>query len=169
MVMPRRHLGMSITILAASHLDHGLTEAQISYLVQVFAFSDRDGFFIETLELPEELGTLPCALRGPLRGEPPIKEDSEVFYEKRGNRPYTSRMVAWETTPTRQVTIIAGPHEDYSCVLYTAYGGPLAPKEPGDPTLKPEEREASERFWSEHALATGVRAENDRSSPAAQS
>lgn len=147
---------MTITILSESHLDHGLTAAQISYILQ--AYLDRDGFFLETIELPEELGTVPCALRGPIRGEPPVGPDAPVSFQKRGSRSYESRMVAWEATPSREVTIIAGPHGDYSCVLYTAYGGPLAPKEPGDPSLKPEERERSERFWSEHALALGVSA-----------
>lgn len=39
----------------------------------------------------------------------------------------------------------------HACVLYTAFGGPLAPQEPGDPGCK--DVEASRRFWSEHALA----------------
>jgi hypothetical protein len=43
------------------------------------------------------------------------------------------------------------------CVLYTAYGGPQAPREPGDPAIKDfAEQAASEIFWSEHALAFGV-------------
>ena len=37
-----------------SHLDHGLTEAQIDYLKERFA--EKDAFFIETFELPAELG-----------------------------------------------------------------------------------------------------------------
>lgn len=142
---------MAIVILADSHLDHGLTGPQIAHLL--LTFEERDGFFIETLELPAALGALPCALRGPAMGEPPVGSDAPVVYERRGGRAYDSRLVDWERTTTRLVTVIAGPHEGHPCVLYTAYGGPLAPKEPGDPTLKPEEREASEAFWSEHALA----------------
>lgn len=46
-----------------------------------------------------------------------------------------------------------GPDEQDQLNCYTAFGGPLAPKEPGDPTLKPEERAKSEAFWREHALA----------------
>lgn len=141
---------MTITILADSHLDHGLTGPQLAHLILTL---ERDGFFIETIEFPEALGTLPCALRGPAVGDPRVGSDAPVFFQKRGSRPYESRMVSWASTRTRLVTVIAGPHKGYPCVLFTAYGGPLAPKEPGDPELKPEEREASERFWAEHALA----------------
>src|SRR6188768_388779 len=104
---------MSITILADSHLDHGLTGPQIAYLV--LTFLERDGFFIETIELPPELGTLPCALRGPAVGDPPVGSDAPVFFQKRGGRAHASRMVAWESKRTRQLTVIAGPHGDFRC------------------------------------------------------
>jgi len=52
------------------------------------------------------------------------------------------------------VTIIAGPHEGHSCILYTAYGGPAAPREAADPYIESEEeREASRAFWAVHALS----------------
>jgi hypothetical protein len=38
----------------------------------------------------------------------------------------------------------------HSCILFTAFGGPPTPQEPDDPTCK--DPEASEKFWSEHAL-----------------
>ena len=168
-----------------SHVDHSLTEDQLRYLLGRFA--DRQAFFLETIELPEELGTVPCGLWGPLVGDPPVDETC-VQYAQRGTRTWTSRMVDRLTRPTRLVSVIAGPHEPkcsrcggtgecvsldipygarpmtYSCsgcagtgtqklacMLYTAFGGPIAPQEPGDPGCK--DPVASAAFWREHALA----------------
>jgi len=132
-----------------SHLDHGLSPAVVDYIFKRFA--DRTAFFIETFELPEEYGTVPCGLYGPIMGD-----DSMHYWAydaKRGNREYTSRVIS--NKPARQVrmvTVIAGPHDGLSCILYTAFGGPITPKEPNDPTLAPDKREESEKFWREHAL-----------------
>ena len=131
-----------------SHTDHALTDAQIAYLFQRFA--DRSGFFIETVELPEELGTIPCGLYGPLKGDAPIG-DAETFRQQRGARQWQSRMIDRPLRPTRKVTVIAGPHDGLPCVLYTAYGGPAAPQEPDDPGCK--DVEAARAFWRTHALA----------------
>jgi len=131
-----------------SHIDHGLSEAQIRYLLDRFA--DQGSFFIETITLPTELGTVPCGLYGPLVGDPAIGE-AEVTYEERGTRSWTSRLIDLPLRQQHEVTVIAGPHEGHPCVLYTAYGGPQAPQEPGDPSCK--DPEASAAFWREHALA----------------
>lgn len=158
-----------------SHLDHGLSAAQIRYLLDRFA--DRRTFFVETLELPGELGTVPCALWGPAMGDPAIAED-DVIYAPRGPRGWSSRLVDRPTRPTARITVIAGPHEEtcpschdhgqtpsgrcseelcaggrlrHACVLYTAFGGPPAPQEPGDPGCKDPVTSAA--FWREHALA----------------
>ncbi len=153
-----------------SHVDHGLTEAQLHYLLDRFA--DRDGFFIETITLPRELGTVPCGLYGPVMGDPAIV-DNEVTYAARGSRAWTSRLIDLPSRQQHEVTVIAGPHEApcekcegkgerlslsltvqfsthgeqiycpceachatgkvaHACVLYTAFGGPVAPREPGD-------------------------------------
>lgn len=164
-----------------SHLDHSLTEAQLHYLLGRFA--DRGGFFLETIELPDDLGTIPCGLWGPLMGDPPIAE-IDVVRAHRGTRAWASRLVARAARPTRQVTVIAGPHDGHPCVLYTAFGGPAAPQEPGDvrrqlaaleakrralPDRSPEsaehaaiyaqilalreKRAVSDAFWRDHALA----------------
>lgn len=77
--------------------------------------------------------------------------DADVRHEKRGTRTYTSHLCDRPPRPTRLVTVIAGPHGDDACVLYTAFGGPLAPQEPGDPGCK--DVEASTKFWAEHALS----------------
>ena len=161
-----------------SHVDHSLTEAQLHYLLDRFA--DRGAFFIEAVTLPEDLGTVPCGLYGPSMGDPPIGED-EVSYARRGDRAWQSRLIARPARPTRQVTVIAGPHEaecsrcnaaagawnllhcaacpdcggtqkiSHACILYTAFGGPSAPQEPGDPGCK--DPVASAAFWREHALS----------------
>jgi hypothetical protein len=133
---------------ADSHIDHGLTEAQLSYLIERFA--DRNSFFIETITLPLDLGTVPCGLYGPLMGDPPLRED-EVTHAPRGTRAWTSRLVDRPARQQRDVTVIAGPHDGQACVLYTAFGGPASPQEPGDPGCK--DPTASAAFWQEHALA----------------
>jgi len=163
-----------------SHVDHGFTEAQLRYLLDRFA--DQTGFFIDTIELPEQLGTVPCGLYGPIMGDAPINEN-EVRYARRGDRAWDSRLIVQGPIgclprATRKVTVIAGPHEEadvcprcagklgapgacdlcdgygkikYACILYTAFGGPLAPQEPGDPGCK--DLTASTAFWRDHALA----------------
>lgn len=166
-----------LKITADSHLDHGLTVAQLAWVLK--QFTDRDGFFIETVELPEDLGTVACTLRGPLMGDKPLTE-AEVFYAPRGERPYKSRQHKWPPRETRKLSVIAGPHNGDNCVLYTAFGGPVTPREPADIRRQLEELEAkrpalkfqgeehdklyaqiedlrvkraeSDKFWSEHAL-----------------
>jgi hypothetical protein len=133
---------------AASHVDHGLNEVQLRYILDQFV--DKTAFFITTIELPEELGTVPCGLYGPLMGDAPIPE-GEVVHQKRGTRAWTSRLIDKPLRPTRKVTVIGGPHDGHPCILYTCYGGPQAPQEPGDPGCK--DPAASATFWREHALA----------------
>lgn len=87
-------------ILPVSHLDHDLTAAHVAWIT--LHFSDRDGFFLETVELPPELPPVTCALHGPLVGDPPVPE-SEVSYRRRGDRP-DSRLCAREPRPTRLLT-----------------------------------------------------------------
>lgn len=143
---PRVWTGMQLH--KDSHVDHGLTPAQLAFVVAHFA--DQGAFFIATVELPAELGTVPCGLYGPLMGDEPVTED-RVTHEARGGRAWTSRLLDAPSRGTRQVTVIAGPHDGAACVLYTAYGGPLAPQEPGDPGCK--DVAASAAFWAAHALA----------------
>jgi len=133
-----------------SHLDHGLTEDQVAYIMD--RFGDREGFFIESFTLPEELGTIASALYGPTAGDAPIHE-GDVFYKVRGSRNGQSRMIDAPPREQRRVTVIAGPHEG-ATVLYTAYGGPLAPREPFDVLNEPDEvQRESNTFWAEHALS----------------
>lgn len=146
----RRNNGLEI--LPASHVDHGLTKAHLDYILQ--RYSDRNQFFIETITLPAELPSLTDALYGPANGDAPVP-DADVHFAQRGNRPGDSRMIDAPLRPTRKLTVIAGPHEGHPCVLYTAFGGVLTPKEPFDPTLDLAQWAESKEFWSQHALATG--------------
>ena len=134
-----------------SHLDHGITDAQRDYLIK--RFRDKKDFFVETVTLPAYLGRVPCELHGPLMGDKPIKEP-EVFYVERGDRKYASRLCRRKPHQVNCITVIAGPYGDNPCVLYTAYGGPIAPREPDDPGLESEaDRAKSVEFWAEHALS----------------
>lgn len=92
-----------------SHIDHGLSEAQLRYLLDRFA--DRESFFIETLTLTRELGTVPCGLYGPIMGDSVIRED-EVTYAPRGSRAWPSRLIDLPARQQHEVTVIAGPHEE---------------------------------------------------------
>lgn len=137
-----------------SHLDHGLTSAQLEWLLARFA--TRNEFFIATEELPENLGTVESLIWGPIVGDNPVEEMS-VFYQIRNGRPCASRMVKRPPRRTSIVTVVAGPTKDEPCVLYTAYGGPAAPREPGDTSIPcwegPGSVLESRAFWREHALA----------------
>lgn len=135
-----------------SHLDHGLSREVVDYILA--AFQERSSFFIETITLPEHLGDVPCALLGPATGT--SVERARVRLERRGERTWESRVVDAPPARSRLVTIVAGPHDGSPCVLYTAYGGPQAPREPGDPAIRDDaERDASRAFWANHALAIG--------------
>lgn len=134
-----------------SHVDHELSMAVCRYLVE--RYKDRKVFFIEEVTLPEHLGTVPCGLYGPVMGDAPVGDD-EVELVKRGERAWASRMVRRPRRQSRIVTVVAGPHEG-EFILYTAYGGPQAPREPGDPSLSEAALVQSMTFWAEHALALG--------------
>lgn len=125
-----------------SHLDHNFSEAQIEFVLALDAAPDE--LTIQTVELPAELGPVPCDLYGPSMGDDPILE-SDVYYAKRGDRLGESRMIDKCPRATRVVTVISGPHDGQPCVLFTAFGGPQAPREKFE--------DDSSTFWDVHALA----------------
>ena len=131
-----------------SHLDHALSAGMLAHILG--AFADRDAFFIETIELPAELGTVPCGLHGPAMGDEPVMP-GECHHAKRPGREYVSRLCERDVRQTRLLTVVAGPHDGHACILYTAYGGPIAPQEPGDPSCR--DKAASMSWWSDHALS----------------
>jgi hypothetical protein len=142
---------MALKITKDSHVDHGLTSEVLDHIKERFA--DRDAFFIETFQLPVELGKVFCGLYGPLMGDDPVPEDI-VYYGIRDGRKVATRMIQAPYRMVRTLTVIAGPHGEDSCVLYTAFGGALTEREPGDPDIKSlEDLEKSRKCWAEHALA----------------
>lgn len=142
---------MTLQILPVSHLDHNLSPAHVAWLLEYFA--DKDGFFIATVTLPDSLGEVDCGLYGPACGDEPVVE-ADVTYAVRGTRKCASRLVDRPTRKTRVLTVIAGPHEEHKCVLYTSYGGPSAPREPGDLGIATwEQVQEARAFWTDHALS----------------
>lgn len=128
-----------------SHLDHGLSEAQVEYLLTLSV--SEATVVVKTIELPPELGTVPCGLHGPLVGDEPVPE-AEVTYAVRGERKGPSRLVAREPRQTRLVTVVAGSYDGFTDVLFTAFGGPQAPREPFE-----DDGEEAKSFWAQHALS----------------
>jgi len=141
-----------LKITHKTHLDHGLSSDIIGHVLRLYA--DKDEFFIHTITLPSGLGEVECALIGPITGHTQLTE-ATCSYQKRNGREWDSRMTAIPPTRSRQLTIIAGPSDDDECVAYTMYGGPCAPREPGDPSIAndPTLLAESKAFWSEHALS----------------
>jgi hypothetical protein len=155
-----------------SHLDHGLNSQHLGEILR--RFGDREKFFIETFVLTPEFLLVPSGLYGPACGDKPIEEE-EVFYAKRGDRPYESRLVKRQTRLQDKLTVIAGPLDNWKMIsedsgeslragepkfreknfiiLYSAFGGPISPKEVGDLTnVGDRNKEESRIFWSQHAL-----------------
>ncbi len=134
------------------HADHGVSEASLVWAVSQVP---SPGFFARTFELPPEEPDLLNGLYGPSCGDPPV-EDAVTFTRQRSPDRPLSRMVRRPARPTRLLTVIGvAPQEGEEAVIYTAYGGPLASREPGDSSLvlgSPEHREAV-AFWATHALA----------------
>jgi hypothetical protein len=76
-------------ISETSHADHGLTTGQWEFVKN--HISGKTAFFLETVELPEELGTAPCGIYGPIMGDDPVP-DEECSWVIRGNRRCASRV-----------------------------------------------------------------------------
>lgn len=142
-----------VKVTEDSHVDHGLSNAQLQWVLRrVSKKLTEPKFEIFSFPLPLHLGTVPCGLHGPTMGDDPVPE-SEVTYAVRGNRKGESRLVGREPRQVRIVTAIVGPHEEEPLVLYTAFGGPPADREPFDLEEGTEEHAKSTAFWAEHALS----------------
>lgn len=141
---------MALEIVPQSHLDHGLAQEHVSFILERFA--TRSEFFRETIALPFWLAPLTCGLHGPIVGDVPVPE-SEAVYIVRGNRKHMSRMVNRPKRETRILTVIGGhmPVKEGNgfgavdatrCVLYTAFGGPSAPRERANAFTRCQKRRA---------------------------
>lgn len=135
-----------------SHVDH-VSDEVLAFVLE--KYQDRDGFFTDTFQLPDNFPELDCALYGPVCGDGPV-ETEETFMGVRPGREWHSVLVNRPVRKTRTCTVIAGPHKDDKCVLYTVFGGPKAPKECNDPNMTDAEWEESFAFWSQHALARNL-------------
>ena len=161
---------MTIKIHQDSHTDHGITEPLRNYVLD--QFHGRDSFFVETVTYREnyerhvgpyliergahesetytvDLPAVSCALHLNV-------PEAETHYAKRGDRAWESRMCKRQPRMVREVTVVAGPHPDdpaAGMVLFTMYGGPEAPREPGDPSLEGVALEVSTAFWTHAALS----------------
>lgn len=150
---------ITVTVAESSHPDH-LSESMLAEVLAKMASGEARlvvdfGAFV-IAEVTTSAPVL-CALVGPTTGAPAPAE-SDCFYATRGEgRPNLSRMVDIPATESTTVTVLVGGVETAedgtrAGSLVTAYGGPLAPQEPGDPYLAPEKLAESVAFWSEHAL-----------------
>jgi len=133
------------------HADHGIDESTIRWALRQI---EPTGFFLRTLTLPAGHPNVMNALYGPVSGDAPVPE-SEVHYKKRSADRPPSRMVNRPLRQTRLITII-GMADGKNVKVFTAYGGPAAEREPGDPTMSETEQATAEAFWKKHALAEGL-------------
>lgn len=135
------------------HADHGMTDELVRELVSRVSPAE---FFAKTLELPEGVPDAMSAIHGPIAGDPPVPDAEVVMKQRSSDRPM-SRMVARAPRPTRKVTIIGSFEPDGSVTVYTCFGGPLAPREPGDESMAGDEAAIAESkaFWAQHALSLG--------------
>jgi len=135
------------------HADHGVSEETLTWAVAQVA----PGFFARTFTLPEGVGDLLNGLYGPASGDLPIPDGEVHMAQRTADRPL-SRMVARPARATRLITVVGvAPEAGGEAVIFTAYGGPLAAREPGDSSLAPGSAEHGEAvaFWATHALASG--------------
>jgi len=148
---------MSITKHAESHLDHNLSEEQLAFVLALDPTDKGEAdspVKVFTVEMPAELGSLPCALYGPEMGDAP---QADAVLEVRGERKGPSRLVSKPARTSNKVTVVAGPHDGHDFVLFTSYGGPQAPRETFEFEADDQSEAAQEsrKFWNEegHALA----------------
>jgi hypothetical protein len=131
------------------HADHGVSPATVRWALGQI---QPQGFFLRTLRLPAGHRSLRNALYGPASGDHPVSE-RDVFYQQRSADRPPSRMIDKPTRPTRLLTVIGMRQGPESIVVFTAYGGPAAEREPGDKTLTGADLRAAKAFWRKYALA----------------
>lgn len=142
-------------IVKVHHADHGVPFSTLEWALERIA--PTAGFFAVTVDLPDGHAPLLSALYGPLAGDPPVEDEDVVYVQRTPDRPL-SRMVRRPPRPTHRLTVIGivtGEGDDKGAVLFTAYGGELAEREPGDGSLVPgsPEHARAAAFWAVHALA----------------
>ena len=132
---------------------HGLNAPILAFIEATFG--NREAFFLETVEVPAEIAEGLDYLHGPTKGDTEIPE-SECFYAQRNGRAGNTRFTTREPRKTNKLTVIGGPEKGYDgCILYTAFWGERAMREPFDPDIagNAEQIAASTAFWATHALS----------------
>jgi hypothetical protein len=132
------------------HADHALLPVHFEVVRNLFE-KRADGFHALTVKMGMRCPALPCGLHGPLMGDEPVPA-SEVTWATRGARSNLSRLCARPSRPSWLLTAIGVRCGD-TVRVFTAYGGPLAPREITDPSLLAEAAEESLQFWARHALS----------------
>ena len=147
--------------ISRSHYEvHGIHPDHLEYLTSHPQVKNAEPGSSVTLPLPDHLPPLKSALVGPSVGDPPVTQNTPgVHTANRGDGRPDSRMIHGEHRPTGEINAVVIPDhtQEGRKWLVTTYGGPAAPREPGDPSLKegsPEHKEAKD-FWRDHALLTG--------------
>jgi hypothetical protein len=141
-------------IVKCFHADHNVPAELRQWAVETVA---PTGFFLRTLEIPDEFGDLTNNLYGPVSGDAPVKGEQlvrDASDEFRGATPF----VNLPPRRSRLLTVI-GMANGEEVTLFTAYGGPAAERIPSDPSLAndPQGKAAAEKFWAEHTLSIAAK------------
>jgi hypothetical protein len=151
-------LSNGVLILDTSHRDHDVSiEALEAWALGAPPLViEPQKTHIHTVTLEGHTGL--CGLHGPCMHDDPVPA-SEVTWGPRHGRATNSRLCKRPPRPTGLLTVICGPHQGEPLVLYTAFWGPLAPRELGDPTITSDGGlQESFDFWVKkgHALTDPV-------------
>ena len=136
--------------LTIFHKDHGITDSQWAFIEPIVKTRKPkklpNGADHWVIEIPAELGTVPCGLYGPVMGDDPVTDD-QVRLESRNDRPWKDRLINAPMRPVGFVQVIGLIEKG---LVFTCYGGPLAPQNPDDPSN--HDPDAARAFWAKHAL-----------------
>jgi len=136
------------------HTDHGISDDQWGFIRGYLEEMDPDALFVQQVTIPPNLGTVECGLHGPAMGDVAVSRD-EITMLKRGDADDQFRwpdpIVERPTRSVDYVQIIGIRAEEDLILVFTVYGGPLAPQNPLDPNNP--DVPGSEKFWGEHALS----------------
>lgn len=136
--------GQNVTVFENGHVSqHRSVLPHLHNAISKIAAGTSE-FIAEEIEFPYIVGFSECV---------PTTESDDVFFATRVGRQVPTRFVRnRQPIPTKIVTVVmkfVGP----DWVLVTAYIGPRAPREVGDPTLVSDDEKAeAAEFWSRNAL-----------------
>lgn len=132
---------MNTDLLGEHAIDHLKTDTRLAKWLkgQNVAYLTTKGDGVHTVHVGYEYGLLNHVV--------PCTDRSKVVWLKRGPRENLSPHVVAPPVPTDQVTIIVADSK-----IVTLWAGPVAPKEPNDPSLVLGEFVESDKFWRNHAF-----------------